>query len=604
MGLGESIDAALLLTWVISNIVLTITFSAIGGLLMFLFLLNKQKKENAHHSQKVKKSDSRWIDRLISSVVLVFYLSTFVVPAALPVAAASPDCSKKKLTPEEFIGCYDPDKEYQPHSEAIVPEPKRRIPLDGGTGGDSNGNKGSSLEEYYSKYPGIPPEQINELYEMCQTTAGCNFEELLEEYENEVLTLPVYENGTPEDPNLLLATLEGLGGAGQDTWNFITTEGGKGLNYLKENWNNPKKMLDDAGNTIGEFRQAYEEGQRERLGQKGNDAKGVADWFGKKFQQYNSDFGGQLKKDLGWMDKNILQPYLKHGADTTAYLQKNPQDQWMMNNFLFAPYLHGKVFVESNYNGGIKQFKQDAAVALSDKNTYWNILKSPFSKRTQQLAAEGKLAQAMGRGAGEMSIEAGQEIGETLATGGIGKVGMVVVGFTVDASKVARRTENLSESIMLAARFQNDKGPIDVKTYERLQKAYKAEQTIFRTKKVEHVLAGETYPDGNVGGFHHKKSAKDGNTYVIEGTEQIVDDRGFYKAQVVIDGTPKWTESTFFPDDWDDVDVILAIEDAYKVKRPDPLGGANAFIGTTSDGIEIKIIVDNAGKIRTAYPNY
>jgi hypothetical protein len=596
-GLGTSIDAGLLITWILSNLFLTVTFSCIGGFLMFLFLWHKQKKETTHHTQNKKKRDSRWIDRLISSVVLVFYLSAFVVPTITPLSAASPDCSKTKVTPEEFISCYDPDTEYQSHSEAIVPEPKRRIPLGSGTAG--SGNKVSSLKEYYSKHRGIPPEQINELYDMCQKTAGCNFEELLTEYENEVLTLPVYENETPDDPNLLLATLEGLGGVGQDTWNLITKEGRKGLNYLKDNWNNPKKMLDDAGNTIGKFRQAYEEGQRDRLGQKGNDAKGLADWFGKKAQQYWHDPSGQLKKDLGWMDKNILQPYLKHGADVHAYLQKNPKEAWMMTNMLTAPYFHGKVFIESNYNGGIKQFKQDAAVALADKNTYWNILKSPFSERTQQLAAEGKLAQAMGRGAGEMSIEAGQELAETVATAGVGKIGLVVANFTVDASKVAGRTVKIADTVGDYTKIP--KSMLKTIKYSNASYNVKADTSRFAEYALQHLFDGNVNKKNKVGGFHHAGENSAGKvTRVIRENEKT----GVYEAEVEVFGHRKNSNlgrSTMFPRNWSRENVVTAVNEAYGVKKPVP-GKGNLYRGTSSTGIQIEMRIDSSGKIETAYP--
>ncbi|MCX7996274.1 MAG: hypothetical protein N2691_00765 [Patescibacteria group bacterium] len=288
-GVGESIDAGLFTVWVSSNLFLTFIFSGIGGLMMFLILKYRQKKENSHHTRKEKKNDSSWINRVIATVILVFYLITHGV-LAIPVAAASPDCTKK-LTPEEFLHCYDPEKEYEPDPEASVPEPVRRIPLTGeagGTGGASgaipleggtagSANAGASLEEYYRKYPAIPPEQINELYAMCLAEACCTFEELIEAYAIETASLAVYEHETTEYPNLFLAPFQGLAGVGQDIWSFVTTEGGKGLNYLKENWNNPKKMFDDARWIYGEFQQAYQEGQHARLREKKNEAKGIVD---------------------------------------------------------------------------------------------------------------------------------------------------------------------------------------------------------------------------------------------------------------------------------------------------------------------------------------
>lgn len=163
-GIGEPINIGLLFSWVFSNLALTALFSAIGAAGMFLFLLHKQKKENTHLKQKPKQSNTDVLNRLLSSVVLILYITTLIAPLTTPVQAA-PDCSKEELTTEELIGCYDPEAEYKTRGEPVDQEPVRRIPLDPGPG-----NAAGNLQKYYNQYPSIPPEQINELYQKCQAT--------------------------------------------------------------------------------------------------------------------------------------------------------------------------------------------------------------------------------------------------------------------------------------------------------------------------------------------------------------------------------------------------------------------------------------------------
>lgn len=152
-GLGGSVDAGLLFTWIFSNLLLTCAFSCIGAIAMFMFLLRKQRKENTRPSHGGMQAGRQWIDRFISGIVLVFYLSTLVSPAIAPLSAASPDCFKKKLTPEEFIRCYDSDTAYQLHSEAIVPEPIRRIPLNGSARGRRRGRFTWVILHQTHRYP-------------------------------------------------------------------------------------------------------------------------------------------------------------------------------------------------------------------------------------------------------------------------------------------------------------------------------------------------------------------------------------------------------------------------------------------------------------------
>ncbi|ENH96249.1 YqcG, partial [Gracilibacillus halophilus YIM-C55.5] len=115
---------------------------------------------------------------------------------------------------------------------------------------------------------------------------------------------------------------------------------------------------------------------------------------------------------------------------------------------------------------------------------------------------------------------------------------------------------------------------------------------------IKHIYHGEINRRGKAVGYHHK-SMMGGK--IIPGSEKIPDKNGVYEAKVEIGGKRKVAKSSFFPKEWNRVDVLKAIDEAYQNKKQI---GANKFIGKNSAGIKIEMFLNKDGSIATAYPLY
>ncbi|MCI1773939.1 MAG: EndoU domain-containing protein, partial [Paenibacillus lautus] len=75
---------------------------------------------------------------------------------------------------------------------------------------------------------------------------------------------------------------------------------------------------------------------------------------------------------------------------------------------------------------------------------------------------------------------------------------------------------------------------------------------------------------------------------------------GVYQANVEVNGVLKGPKSTFFPKEWTPQQVVDAVNEAFnnKVNIKN-----NRYIGKTSSGMEIEIILRN-DKIISAFPVY
>ncbi|OSY00606.1 hypothetical protein S2E19_04561 [Bacillus mycoides] len=109
---------------------------------------------------------------------------------------------------------------------------------------------------------------------------------------------------------------------------------------------------------------------------------------------------------------------------------------------------------------------------------------------------------------------------------------------------------------------------------------------------------GEINKRGKAVGYHHE-SMMGGK--VIPGTESVPDKNGIYRAKVEIDGVEKVAKSSFFPKEWNRVDVLKAIDEAYQNKKQI---GPYKYKGITSSGIKIEMYLNTDGSIATAYPLY
>lgn len=75
---------------------------------------------------------------------------------------------------------------------------------------------------------------------------------------------------------------------------------------------------------------------------------------------------------------------------------------------------------------------------------------------------------------------------------------------------------------------------------------------------------------------------------------------GVYVAEVKVDGIVKQAKSSFFPKDWNRVQVVDSIKEAYTNRVQI---APNKYVGQTSSGFKVEMIIEN-GEITTAYPKY
>ncbi|QHA37874.1 hypothetical protein D5E69_20250 [Rossellomorea marisflavi] len=120
----------------------------------------------------------------------------------------------------------------------------------------------------------------------------------------------------------------------------------------------------------------------------------------------------------------------------------------------------------------------------------------------------------------------------------------------------------------------------------------------YNNQTMKHIYHGEINRRGKAVGYHHE-SMRGGK--IIQGSESIPDKNGIYRAKVDIDGVEKVAKSTFFPKEWNRVDVLKAIDEAFDNKKQ---VGPNKFKGVTSSGIKIEMYLNKDGSIATAYPLY
>jgi len=125
----------------------------------------------------------------------------------------------------------------------------------------------------------------------------------------------------------------------------------------------------------------------------------------------------------------------------------------------------------------------------------------------------------------------------------------------------------------------------------------------FRSGALEHILEGELNKNGQAVGYHYDQlPTKKGE--IIEGTETKPNEVGIYEAEVIVSDVKKTSnggKSTFFPDEWDSQDVVDAINEAYEAKT---FINGNTFEGLTSDGVVIRMYLDNNEQIISAFPVY
>lgn len=103
---------------------------------------------------------------------------------------------------------------------------------------------------------------------------------------------------------------------------------------------------------------------------------------------------------------------------------------------------------------------------------------------------------------------------------------------------------------------------------------------------------------------YHTEVIKNAEGKIIPGTKSSPDKNGIYRGRVTVNGVRKRTnggKSTFFPAHWSPQHIINAVNEAYATKTPVNASG-NFFIGTSKEGIIMKMRINPNGKIASVYP--
>ncbi|WP_034323298.1 T7SS effector LXG polymorphic toxin [Bacillus zhangzhouensis] len=179
----------------------------------------------------------------------------------------------------------------------------------------------------------------------------------------------------------------------------------------------------------------------------------------------------------------------------------------------------------------------------------------------------------------------GEELtaGQRVAAGGMAAAGYIpIVGWAGRIFKGGKAVYKTTQATSAAVRA------VDI--YKDAEK--------YNTHTMKHIYHGEINKRGKAVGYHHE-SMQGGK--VIPGSESLPDKNGIYRAKVEIDGVEKVAKSSFFPKEWNRVDVLKAIDEAYQNKQQI---GPNKFKGVTSSGMKIEMYLNKDGSIATAYPLY
>ncbi len=145
---------------------------------------------------------------------------------------------------------------------------------------------------------------------------------------------------------------------------------------------------------------------------------------------------------------------------------------------------------------------------------------------------------------------------------------------------------------------------VEIKTYSMDDLANLKHTENFTEKSMIHIFEGDINKKGRAGGYHYDMvEGTSGN--IIEGTKgPALSDAGIYEAKVEVNGTFKKAnggKSTFFPDHMSPQEVVDAINEAYSNKIYQE-GSRGVYVGNIKEGIKIRMVLTDDGKIITAYP--
>lgn len=103
---------------------------------------------------------------------------------------------------------------------------------------------------------------------------------------------------------------------------------------------------------------------------------------------------------------------------------------------------------------------------------------------------------------------------------------------------------------------------------------------------------------------YHTEVVKNAEGKIIPGTKSSPDKNGIYRGRVTVNGVRKRTNgglSTFFPANWSPQHIVNSINQAYTTRMVVNASGS-ICIGTSKEGIKMRMRINPNGKIASVYP--
>lgn len=179
---------------------------------------------------------------------------------------------------------------------------------------------------------------------------------------------------------------------------------------------------------------------------------------------------------------------------------------------------------------------------------------------------------------------------------GAGDILTSAIKHSDDLSDIAQNSDEIGEVVVKAfAKHADDVGDVSkiaIKNFDDLLGVIKHPE-YFGDGILEHIFKGN-----KAGGFHYE-GLLDANGKVLQITKPA-NKYGVYEAIVEIGGKVKKQPTTFFPKSWTAEEVIEAIEKVYR--NPSKVDNVKDIFEGTVNGVNIRICLDETGKIVTAYP--
>ena len=116
---------------------------------------------------------------------------------------------------------------------------------------------------------------------------------------------------------------------------------------------------------------------------------------------------------------------------------------------------------------------------------------------------------------------------------------------------------------------------------------------------IDHIFKGVTKSNGKVSGAHFEKYLDSSMKVVKTSPPNSFD---VYTGDVYVNGVFSKPNSTFFPSNWTDKQVIDAIIEASQ--NIDKVINSTTYIGITNTGMKIEIYLNKLGEITSAFPIY